>query len=44
MLLARLASPARLAKRIIKLAKEGEGNPDLLCERALNDLRTPPGA
>jgi hypothetical protein len=33
---------AILANRIIALAKEGEGNPDLLCERALNDLRTSP--
>jgi hypothetical protein len=33
---------AILAKRIIALAKEGERNPDLLCERALKDLRTPP--
>jgi hypothetical protein len=28
-----------IAKRIIDLAKEGERNPDLLCERALRDLR-----
>jgi hypothetical protein len=33
---------AILAKRIIALAKEGERNPDLLCERALCDLRAPP--
>jgi hypothetical protein len=33
---------AILAKRIIAIAKEGERNPDLLCERALNDLRAPP--
>jgi hypothetical protein len=33
---------AILAKRIIALAKEGERNPDLLCERALRDLRAPP--
>jgi hypothetical protein len=31
-----------IAKRIIALAKEGERNPDLLCERALRDLRAPP--
>ena len=31
-----------IAKRIIELAKEGERNPDLLCERALRDLRAPP--
>jgi hypothetical protein len=30
-----------VAKRIIELAKAGERNPDLLCERALNDLRAP---
>ena len=30
---------AILAERIIAIAKEGERNPDLLCERALNDLR-----
>ena len=33
---------AILAKRIIALAKEGEHNPDLLCERALMDLRESP--
>jgi hypothetical protein len=33
---------AILAKRIIAIAKEGERNPDLLCERVLSDLRTPP--
>jgi hypothetical protein len=32
---------AILAKRIIAIAKEGERNPDLLCERALNDLCGP---
>jgi hypothetical protein len=32
-----------VAKRIIELAKAGEPNPDLLCERVLNDLRAPPG-
>jgi hypothetical protein len=31
-----------VAKKIIELAKEGERNPDLLCERALKDLREPP--
>jgi len=31
-----------IAKRIIELAKEGERNPDLLCELALRDLRAPP--
>jgi hypothetical protein len=31
-----------IAKRIIDLAKEGERNPDLLCERALRDLRASP--
>jgi len=30
-----------LARRIIELAKEGVLNPDLLCERALHDFRTP---
>jgi hypothetical protein len=30
---------AMVAKRIIELAREGERNPELLCERALNDLR-----
>jgi hypothetical protein len=28
-----------VAKRIIELAKQGERNPDLLCERALKSLR-----
>jgi hypothetical protein len=28
-----------VAKRIIDLAKQGEGNPDVLCERALKSLR-----
>jgi hypothetical protein len=28
-----------VAKRIIELAKAGERNPDLLCERALNEIR-----
>jgi hypothetical protein len=30
-----------LAKRIIELAKTGERNPDLLCERALTSFRRP---
>jgi hypothetical protein len=34
---------AMVAKKIIELAKAGEHNPDLLCERVLNDLRAPPG-
>jgi hypothetical protein len=33
---------AIIANRIIELAKAGERNPDLLCERVLNDLRAPP--
>jgi hypothetical protein len=33
---------AMIANRIIELAKAGERNPDLLCERVLNDLRAPP--
>jgi hypothetical protein len=33
---------AMIANRIIALAKAGERNPDLLCERVLNDLRAPP--
>jgi hypothetical protein len=28
-----------VAKRIIDIAKQGECNPDLLCERALKSLR-----
>ena len=28
-----------IAKRIVELAKAGERNPDLLCERALKKLR-----
>jgi hypothetical protein len=32
-----------IAKKIIELAKAGERNPDLLCERALNDLRAERG-
>jgi hypothetical protein len=35
---------AVIAKKIIELAKAGERNPDLLCERALKDLREPPPA
>jgi len=31
-----------IANRIIELAKEGERDPDLLCERALRDLCAPP--
>jgi hypothetical protein len=31
---------AIVAKRIIELAKNGEQNPDLLCEQALIDLRS----
>jgi hypothetical protein len=30
---------AMVGKRIIELAREGKRNPELLCERALNDLR-----
>jgi hypothetical protein len=33
---------AIIAKKIIELAKAGERNPDLLCERALKDLRESP--
>jgi hypothetical protein len=33
---------AIIAKKIIELAKAGERNPDLLCERALMDLRESP--
>ena len=33
---------AKAAERIIELAKDGERNPDLLCDGALKDLRTPP--
>jgi hypothetical protein len=36
-------APEAIAKTTIKLTNEGERNPDLLCERALNDLRIPPG-
>jgi hypothetical protein len=31
-----------IANKIIELAKAGECNPDLLCERALEDIRRPP--
>ena len=31
-----------IANKIIELAKTGERNPDLLCERALEDIRQPP--
>ncbi len=30
---------AFIAKRIIELAKAGERNPDILCERVLNEIR-----
>jgi hypothetical protein len=30
-----------IANKIIDLAKSGERNPDLLCERALDDIREP---
>ena len=30
-----------IANKIIELAKTGERNPDLLCERALTDIRQP---
>jgi hypothetical protein len=30
-----------IANKIIELAKTGERNPDLLCERALQDIRQP---
>src|SRR5258708_19336175 len=33
---------AIIAKKIIELAKAGERNPDLLCERPLTDLRESP--
>jgi hypothetical protein len=33
-----------VAKRIIDIAKQGECNPDLLCERALKSLRKPSSA
>jgi len=31
-----------IAKKIIELAKAGERDPDVICERALNDLRASP--
>jgi hypothetical protein len=31
-----------IATKIIDLAKAGECNPDILCEQALNDIRSPP--
>jgi hypothetical protein len=31
-----------IANKVIELAKAGECNPDLLCERVLEDIRTPP--
>ena len=30
-----------IAKQIIEFAKAGERNPDILCERALEDIRRP---
>jgi hypothetical protein len=33
-----------IANKIIELAKTGERNPDLLCERALEDIREPVSA
>ena len=33
-----------IANKVIELAKTGERNPDLLCERALKDIRQPVGA
>ena len=33
---------ATAAKRIIELAKDGERNPDRLCDGALQTLRAPP--
>ena len=30
-----------IAAKIIELAKAGERNPDVLCERALKDIRAP---
>jgi len=34
----------RILGVVIELAKTGERNPDLLCERALKDIRQPIGA
>ena len=31
-----------IANKIIELARAGERNPDLLCEQALKDIRSPP--
>jgi hypothetical protein len=31
-----------IAARVISLAENGERNPDILCELALKDIRTPP--
>jgi hypothetical protein len=33
---------AVVAKKIIELAKAGERNPNLLCDRTLSELRPPP--
>jgi len=30
-----------IANKIIALAKAGESNPDILCEKVLNDIRKP---
>jgi hypothetical protein len=30
-----------IAKKLITLAKAGEHNPDILCEEALKEIRTP---
>jgi len=32
-----------IANKIIEIAKTGERSPDLLCERALKDIRQPQG-
>ena len=34
----------KAAKRIIELAKEGERNPDRMCDEALDAVRRPPPA
>jgi hypothetical protein len=31
-----------IANKVIELAKAGERNPDILCERVLEDIRRPP--
>ena len=31
-----------IANKVIAFAKAGESNPDILCERALEDIRRPP--